>query len=952
VLVISLLVSTLTFNVQQVKTEKLQNDKMETEMLPSTLDWSASRETLKYPSLMKTEDGKRNSTNSWISFEDEESPKPPQVQILRSDEQACIVTITTYGIYKERLIAEGEEFEKITIPENGFTNEPGKPQLPTIRGLIEIPPGKNVSLTVNPLSSIKVNTLCSLELSEYEQLMIYPAQEPISEYNDGVKKSVFQFDREFYSLDDYYPNQLASVSPPTQLRDHTLVQLSIYPIRFNPASRWLNVSNNIEIKLEYYDTDDDQTMKSNKFSSLAFEDICKTLVWNYDSSKPETVDTESVGYLVISNDAFYSSMLPFVEWKKANGFNVTSIKLSDIDVSANDTDIYNYIHNAYYNWKTPPTYVLLVGDVEYLPTHYGLNDTSEGKTATDHYYACVSGSDYLPDLFVGRLSIKSVSELNNILNKLIGYNGFFNKRATLVSHNGYFENTSDWVYNLLSDEGYTVDKFYYSMDTYRVSDITNALYDGRTIINFRGHGSETGWGTGMFEMDNVLELNNKGKYPIVISCTCLTGRYDCGNCFGETWMKVPEKGAVAFFGSSGRSYKGWNDELCKGVYKAIFNDDLYEFGAITVKAKLYMYNTYGDEFITHLQYEMYNILTDPQLQIRTQHELIVSLEGPTDLEFDRYSILNATVYNSGLRNETDVELFLLINGTVVKNVTIAELVSEMSYTIDYLWVPTFDGIYNITAYTPPVPGENVIINSDTVYSNSKTVYFTVNILPPSVETLTPENKTYTTSSVPLNFTVNEATSWIGYSLDGQANVTITGNTMIVDLAEGSHKILIYAKDTVGSVGYSNTVYFTIDTVPPNITDVSQIPLENNVLPEDEVKVNATVTDNLSGVKTVTLIYAYANSSGTWMKIIDMTNIQGNVWSVTIPAFPHFTNVTYTIIAQDNAGNAITTEKIGYEYQYHVIPEFPQVSISLWFMILTLLVVALGTWRKRYFKRKP
>jgi hypothetical protein len=61
----------------------------------------------------------------------------------------------------------------------------------------------------------------------------------------------------------------------------------------------------------------------------------------------------------------------------------------------------------------------------------------------------------------------------------------------------------------------------------------------------------------------------------------------------------------------------------------------------------------------------------------------------------------------------------------------------------------------------------------------------------------------------LNFTTNEKTSWIGYCLDRPANVAITGNTTLTELAEGSHSIVVYANDTAGNMGASETVFFTV-----------------------------------------------------------------------------------------------------------------------------------------------
>ena len=83
--------------------------------------------------------------------------------------------------------------------------------------------------------------------------------------------------------------------------------------------------------------------------------------------------------------------------------------------------------------------------------------------------------------------------------------------------------------------------------------------------------------------------------------------------------------------------------------------------------------------------------------------------------------------------------------------------------------------------------------------------------------LSPQNTTYTTSSVPLTFLTREPASWMGYSLDGQLNVTVTGNTILSGLSDGSHSLIVYANDTAENMSYSNIVYFTIDTIPPIVT---------------------------------------------------------------------------------------------------------------------------------------
>lgn len=80
--------------------------------------------------------------------------------------------------------------------------------------------------------------------------------------------------------------------------------------------------------------------------------------------------------------------------------------------------------------------------------------------------------------------------------------------------------------------------------------------------------------------------------------------------------------------------------------------------------------------------------------------------------------------------------------------------------------------------------------------------------PPAITILSPENKTYTISNIPLIFTVDESTSLMAYSLDGQDPLVIIGNTTLQGLSEGPHNLTVYAKDAAGNTGTSS-IHFTM-----------------------------------------------------------------------------------------------------------------------------------------------
>jgi Tol biopolymer transport system component len=94
-----------------------------------------------------------------------------------------------------------------------------------------------------------------------------------------------------------------------------------------------------------------------------------------------------------------------------------------------------------------------------------------------------------------------------------------------------------------------------------------------------------------------------------------------------------------------------------------------------------------------------------------EHELEVSLEVPDVAELFNTYMINATIFNNGLSDETDVDLFLYLNSYIVESTTISNLPASASETINYLWTPTNLGGYNFSAYAPPVLGEIRIDNN-------------------------------------------------------------------------------------------------------------------------------------------------------------------------------------------------------------------------------------------------
>jgi parallel beta-helix repeat protein len=84
-----------------------------------------------------------------------------------------------------------------------------------------------------------------------------------------------------------------------------------------------------------------------------------------------------------------------------------------------------------------------------------------------------------------------------------------------------------------------------------------------------------------------------------------------------------------------------------------------------------------------------------------------------------------------------------------------------------------------------------------------------NVASPKISVLSPVNQAFNETSVPLAFTVNKPATWMGYSLDRQDNVTVTGNVTLANLTSGLHNVTVYAEDTFGNEGASETIAFSV-----------------------------------------------------------------------------------------------------------------------------------------------
>jgi len=259
--------------------------------------------------------------------------------------------------------------------------------------------------------------------------------------------------------------------------------------------------------------------------------------------------------------------------------------------------------------------------------------------------------------------------------------------------------------------------------------------------------------------------------------------------------------------------------------------------------------------------------------------------------------------------------------------TLSESTSWIGYSLDGQMNETINGNTTLVSLSEGVHTIAVYAN-DTAgnMGASGTVYFTVDTMPPSIEILSPENRTYTTSSVSLDFTVDEATPWICYSLDGQANVTITGNTVLIDLSDGAHCVQVCVNDTAGNTG-SDTVCFNVDATPPeaSFSYSPETPIVNKTL-----FFNASASHDPEG-----MVVSFEWDFGDGTTGTEVTTYH----TYTEPG-----NYSVVLTIKDKAGNT-DTKTIAI-----IVQEQPSI-FSTWIIATILIIAGVGTAFLVYFRGK-
>ena len=383
--------------------------------------------------------------------------------------------------------------------------------------------------------------------------------------------------------------------------------------------------------------------------SRVFEKIYQNKILNYSQqNRDEEYQNPAILYICSGNIESNSNFQDLVTWRKERGYIVYTASVSE--TGSNASSIKNYIDNAYENFTPPPEYVALIGDVggSYsIPTFYEDygHDSYGNDCEGDLPYSQLDGGDLFPEVLVGRMSIRSTSELATVVSKIINY-----EKATYLGNlNNYYLSaamagdpsssgnscaiTKEYVKEILEAHGLNDVEIKTSGSSWS-SWMQNELSEGALYFNYRGYLGMSGFSTG--DVDNA---NNGYKLPFATILTCGTGSFAEDNTamsekFFRAGTSTNPKGGVASIGTATwNTHTLFNNIVDMGIYDGIFADKVGTAGAALASGKLALYNAYSNDPYQWIDAftQWNNLIGDPATHLWTGTPEVLTVSHPVQL---------------------------------------------------------------------------------------------------------------------------------------------------------------------------------------------------------------------------------------------------------------------------------------------------------------------------------
>ena len=510
-------------------------------------------------------------------------------------------SVTVDGVAWQDVKIAGQNFVRPELQGvegyEGVLYQEGAPAVPAIRFFVD----GDVSVEAAQPSDNKI----------FSARLLAPIQPSAAKIQGAV--APFRMNEAMYKSSELYPSQPYDVSPAGSVRGVKRSLVSLYPLAYNALT------------------------KEFQFRGAFTVQVSK-------SSSPKEAGRDVFAFVVGQAFANSSAVAKYAASKRDLGFDVRFIRVGS-DANTPD-EIRAKLQELYRSTSGGLKYALVIGDAENVPA----KASTVISGITDHYYRAIDTDNYStdvngPDIGVGRISVKTEDQLSIVVEKYLKYQagsfaseGWLNKVAFLATDDRYevAEGTHNYaIQTYTKAKGYLGqfpqadmaggDQLYAITNHASTANVMASLQDGRTIVDYSGHGANTFWAGPHIDQANVRSIQNDSM-PFVISNACITGDFRVDESFAETWQRSAT-GAVMFWGSMDSSYWDEDDILERRMFDGIYRDHLATFQDITTFAMNELWKQYGGQGKSVYYWETYHTFGDPSMMLRTQATKGVNIEG-------------------------------------------------------------------------------------------------------------------------------------------------------------------------------------------------------------------------------------------------------------------------------------------------------------------------------------
>lgn len=520
-------------------------------------------------------------------------------------------SVSSYGFDMEFSLANIEysnistekgEFVQIRFDRSKFSNTVGAPKLPVLRELVEFPASSIPKIEI--LSVVEKQ----LDLVDFGiSNKIIPAQPSYSKSNPPSEIK-FIINDSSYEVNRYSEENIANITKSGNMRGSDVGVLEIRPVSYNPVKNSAKVITDLKIRVSFTSVKSDPEMTKEAHYSPFFDNQFSKFINYIPSTSKADLTRYPVTYLIVANEILTSNakLQEFIDWKTEKGFNVIT---QFFPSTATTATIDTWIENQYASLSPKPTFLLIIGDqagTYVIPTEQNPPLGSAGSVSvSDLLYSVIgatSSTNRIPSIYVGRFSINNLTDLDAQINKTLWYEKYqfdtglnpgqdFTYLSRVMGVSGVDASYAATYGNPQIRYGMS----YYFNDNYRIPldgsgvNITGIPYyypasagssvdaavvaemsAGVAFYNYTAHGYNGGFADPAFTISNVDNLTNTGEYGLVVGNCCLTGSFRDTECFGESWLNAPNKGAVGFIGASMSTY--WDEDLAMGIGEVVTGD--------------------------------------------------------------------------------------------------------------------------------------------------------------------------------------------------------------------------------------------------------------------------------------------------------------------------------------------------------------------------------------------